>query len=77
MAIAAKENAIKERDIIDSFRAIDIDDKGYITYQEFLALFTREGDALSVDEAKRVIRDADLNKDRKIDFREVILLLCS
>jgi Ca2+-binding EF-hand superfamily protein len=70
--IAGHEATISEREIIDAFRAIDVNGNGYISYNEFLALFTREGDALEPREVKKLMMDADLNNDKKIDYREVI-----
>ena len=69
--IAKQESTINEREIIDAFRAIDVKENGYITYDEFLALFTQEGDVLQPEEVKKIMLDADLNHDRKINYKEV------
>jgi Ca2+-binding EF-hand superfamily protein len=72
--IAAQEVTISEREIIEAFRAIDVNANGYISYTEFLALFTKEGDALEPKEVKKLLLDADLNRDKKIDYKEVLII---
>jgi Ca2+-binding EF-hand superfamily protein len=69
--IANQENTITERDLLEAFKAIDVNDNGYVSFNEFLALLTREGDAMDPRQLRKIMEDADLNQDKNINYKEV------
>jgi Ca2+-binding EF-hand superfamily protein len=51
--IAKSEKVISERELVEAFRSIDIDNNGYLSYREFVNLFTN----VSCLNSKRFFRE--------------------
>jgi len=67
------EEKVSERDLLDAFRAIDVNRDGYISAKEFSHLFTSIGDRMTSREIKQILEEADTNNDGRINYREVAL----
>ena len=67
-----KSPAATEKELRDAFRKFDRDGNGTITSEEFNAIVTRPGGGkpLTIDQAARLFRRADLNGDGVVDYGE-------
>ncbi|KAF8980294.1 calmodulin-like 3 [Entomortierella lignicola] len=59
-----------EKDIDAIFKSFDLDGNGYITENELSHVMAKQGDPLTPEEIKDMIKAADLNGDNKIDREE-------
>ncbi|KAF9201413.1 calmodulin-like 3, partial [Haplosporangium sp. Z 27] len=59
-----------EKDIDAIFKSFDLDGNGYITENELSHVMAKQGDSLTPEEIKDMIKAADLNGDNKIDREE-------
>ena len=68
----SKSPAATEKELRDAFKKFDRDGSGTITSDEFTAIVTRPGggNPLTVDQAARLFRRADLNGDGVVDYGE-------
>ena len=64
--------AATEKELRDAFKLFDRDGSGTITSEEFTAIVTRPGGGkpLTIDQAARLFRRADLNGDGVVDYGE-------
>ncbi|ETV95417.1 hypothetical protein, variant [Aphanomyces invadans] len=56
--------------IREVFKMIDTDGSGYITVEEFVAIFKALGQSLDHDDVRELVYQIDRNSDGKIDFEE-------
>ncbi|XP_078658138.1 EF-hand calcium-binding domain-containing protein 7-like isoform X2 [Branchiostoma floridae x Branchiostoma belcheri] len=75
--IMRKEKATTKGDLVKAFRTIDINGDGYITHDELYRVLTQRGEKMTRDEVKRLIDDADCNKDGKLDYGEFCSMMLS
>ncbi|KAF9432565.1 calmodulin-like 3 [Entomortierella beljakovae] len=59
--VSGKPHEKSEKDIDAIFKAFDLDGNGYITAHELSQVLARQGDNLTSDEIKDMIKAADLN----------------
>ena len=67
-----KTPAATEKELRDAFKKFDRDGNGTISSEEFTAIVTRPGGGqpLTIDQAARLFRRADLNSDGVVDYGE-------
>jgi len=67
-----KSPAATEKELRDAFKKFDRDGNGTISSEEFTAIVTRPGGGkpLTIDQAARLFRRADLNGDGVVDYGE-------
>ena len=67
-----KTPAATEKELRNAFKVFDRDGDGTITSEEFTAIVTRPGGGkpLTIDQASRLFRRADLNGDGVVDYGE-------
>ena len=68
----SKTPAATEQELRDAFKKFDRDGSGTITSEEFTAIVTRPGGGqpLTIDQAERLFRRADLNGTGVVDYGE-------
>ncbi|KAF9570912.1 calmodulin-like 3 [Mortierella alpina] len=59
-----------QQEIDNIFKQFDLDGNGFITAQELGQVLAKQGEQLTKDELKEMIRAADLNGDNQIDREE-------
>ena len=59
-----------EEDIIEAFRVFDKDGNGTISAAELRHVMTNLGEKLADEEVDEMIREADVNGDGIIDYKE-------
>ncbi|KAF9395679.1 calmodulin-like 3 [Mortierella sp. AD011] len=59
-----------QKEIDTIFKSFDLDGNGYITAQELSQVMSRQGEDLSSEDIKDMIKAADLNGDNQIDREE-------
>ena len=59
-------------DLIEAFKIFDADNDGLITKKELKHILTTMGQKLTDEDADRIIMEADLNGDGKIDYKEFV-----
>ena len=62
----------KIENIVSAFKFFDLDENGYITWDEFRNILTRFGGDFSIDEFEVIFKQIDQNKDGKLDYAEFI-----
>lgn len=65
----------KEELIEEIFKMIDTDGSGYITVDEFVAIFKTLGQSLDHDDVRELVYQMDRNNDGKIDLEEFTKML--
>ena len=65
----------EEQEIIEAFKQINQSGTGLIDYKELMIVFENMDESLTADEAKDMIAQADLNKDGKIDFNDLMRMM--
>lgn len=65
----------KETLIEEIFRMVDTDDSGFITVDEFIAIFKTLGQSLDHDDVRELVYQMDRNNDGKIDLEEFSKML--
>ncbi|CAF0786566.1 unnamed protein product [Brachionus calyciflorus] len=73
--IASKEHPPNEQELIQAFKAIDTDSNGFISINEFIDVFSKEGDAMEIKEIRKIMDEADLNKDQMLNYKEFSRLI--
>jgi calmodulin len=66
------EEISEEEEVIRAFETFDRDGSGSISCAEFRYILTSLGDRFSEEEVDEVFKEADLNEDGKLDFREFV-----
>jgi calmodulin len=59
-------------DLVEAFKIFDADNDGFITKKELKHILTSMGQKLTDEDAERIILEADINRDGKIDYREFV-----
>lgn len=62
---------MSEKELVDAFKEMDVDKNGYISYREMVNALTQSGENMGKREVKDLIESADINRDDKIDYKEV------
>lgn len=71
-----QENAHTKDDLIEEiFNMVDADGSGFITVDEFIAIFKTLGQSLDHDDVRELIYQMDRNDDGKIDLEEFARML--
>lgn len=71
-----QENAHSKDDLIEEiFNMVDADGSGFITVDEFIAIFKTLGQSLDHDDVRELIYQMDRNDDGKIDLEEFAKML--
>lgn len=65
----------KDELIEEIFRMVDTDDSGFITVDEFIAIFKTLGQSLDHDDVRELVYQMDRNDDGKIDLEEFSKML--
>jgi calmodulin len=74
MARKVKETD-SEEEIRQAFKAFDHDNNGFISATELRHVMTSLGENLTDDEVDEMIREADQDGDRRIDYNEFVQLM--
>ncbi|TYZ65684.1 hypothetical protein PybrP1_002787 [[Pythium] brassicae (nom. inval.)] len=71
-----QDNAHSKEDLIEEiFNMVDADSSGFITVDEFIAIFKTLGQSLDHDDVRELIYQMDRNDDGKIDLEEFTRML--
>ena len=65
----------KQQELKEAFDVFDQDGNGVINAQELLAMMHQLGDRISMDEAEKMIQEADHDRDGVINFYEFSLMM--
>ena len=66
-----------EEELKSAFKVFDKDGNGFIDKDELMNVVTTLGEPLSPEEADEMIRDADTNRDGRIDYKEFVKFILS
>jgi calmodulin len=66
------EEISEEEAVIRAFQTFDRDGNGWLSCDEFKYILTSLGDKFSEDEVMEIFKEADLNHDGKIEYREFV-----
>ncbi|CAF3881542.1 unnamed protein product, partial [Rotaria sordida] len=67
----------QEAELREAFRLFDRDNSGYITINELKQVMLNMGEKLNQEELEDMMREADVNKDGKLDYQEFVQKLLS
>ncbi|CAF0714571.1 unnamed protein product [Adineta steineri] len=67
----------QEAELRDAFRLFDRDNSGYITINELKQVMLNMGEKLNQEELEDMMREADVNRDGKLDYQEFVQKLLS
>ncbi|CAF4225763.1 unnamed protein product [Rotaria sp. Silwood2] len=67
----------QEAELREAFRLFDRDNSGYITINELKEVMLNMGEKLNQEELEDMMREADVNKDGKLDYEGNLILLLS
>ncbi|CAF3734214.1 unnamed protein product [Rotaria sp. Silwood1] len=67
----------QEAELREAFRLFDRDNSGYITISELKQVMLNMGEKLNQEELEDMMREADVNKDGKLDYQEFVQKLLS
>ncbi|CAF4003029.1 unnamed protein product [Rotaria sordida] len=62
----------QEAELREAFRLFDRDNSGYITINELKEVMLNMGEKLNQEELEEMMREADVNKDGKLDYEEFV-----
>jgi Ca2+-binding EF-hand superfamily protein len=66
-----------EEEIIEAFKVFDVDKNGEISAEELTDVLMSLGEKLTREECDEIMRIADTDGDRSINYREFVKLLLS
>jgi len=66
-----------EEEMYHAFKVFDKNDDGFITFDELKRVMCSIGERLTDEEIEDMIKEADLNGDKKIDYKEFISIITS
>ncbi|XP_064652367.1 neo-calmodulin-like [Lineus longissimus] len=72
----AKDSKLTEDDIVQAFKMFDKDNNGFISLTELRDIMTTLGEALTTKELEAMVREADMDGDGQIDYKEFSKILC-
>jgi calmodulin len=67
----------QEAELREAFRLFDRDNSGYITINELKQVMLNMGEKLNQEELEDMMREADVNRDGKLDYQEFVQKLLS
>ncbi len=65
----------KEEELLEAFKIFDKNNDGFISAQELRDVLTTFGEKLSEEDADIFIKEADVNKDGKLNYNEFVKTL--
>ena len=68
-AVTKNHDKVME-EVMDAFRAYDMDGDGFITVDELRAVTEAMGDSITDEELQDMMREADLDGDNRINYAE-------
>ena len=74
MAKKLKEGEMDE-ELIEAFKTFDKNNNGFITESELKAVMHAYGEKLSDEEIHLMFKEADNDKDNKINFNDFVLMM--
>ncbi|XP_071486915.1 EF-hand calcium-binding domain-containing protein 7-like [Diadema antillarum] len=77
LAIVKELKPTSEDDLLHAFQKIDVNGDGYITQKELSKVLTQRGDKMSEKEVEDMIAEADIDGDRKLNYKEFCKLVMS
>ncbi|XP_049630388.1 EF-hand calcium-binding domain-containing protein 7 [Suncus etruscus] len=66
--ILRNEKPISKKELLNSFKQLDINDAGSISHTDLYSLLTKRGEKMSPEEVNAIINLADVNADGKFDY---------
>ena len=63
---------VEEDEVIRAFQTFDKDGNGWLSCAEFKHILCNLGDKFSLEETNEIFKEADLNHDGKLDYREFV-----
>lgn len=66
------EELTEEEEVIRAFQTFDKDRNGYLSCAEFKHILVNLGDRFTEAEVEEIFREADLNGDGKLEYREFV-----
>jgi Ca2+-binding EF-hand superfamily protein len=66
------EEISEEEEVIRAFQSFDKDGNGWLSCDEFRHILCNLGDKFSEEEVLEIFKEADLNNDGKIEYREFV-----
>ena len=66
------EDITEEEEVIRAFQTFDKDGNGWLSCQEFKHILCTLGDKFSPEEVDEIFKEADLNHDGKLDYKEFV-----
>jgi Ca2+-binding EF-hand superfamily protein len=76
VAAACTDTHANRDELLEAFRALDIDGNGVLDHEEFALLLQGDGEPLSDDEVKAALALADKDGDGRISLEEFVALMC-
>ncbi|CAF0754521.1 unnamed protein product [Adineta ricciae] len=67
----------QEQELREAFRLFDRDNSGFITINELKQVMLNMGEKLNQEELEDMMREADVNRDGKLDYQEFVQKLLS
>ena len=64
-----------EEELLQTFKLFDRDGDGYITYDELKNVLANIGEGPTPEEIDEMIKEADLDLDKQIDYQEFVKLM--
>ncbi|EEC11963.1 calmodulin, putative [Ixodes scapularis] len=72
MAGRISHKGLSKSAVLKAFQLFDRDGNGYITREELVHIFTHVGQSMSQEDAEKIIREVDVDKDGKIHYTELV-----
>ena len=66
------EEVTEEDEVIRAFQTFDKDGNGWLSCAEFKHILCNLGDKFTAEEANEIFKEADLDHDGKLDYREFV-----
>jgi calmodulin len=66
------EDLTEEEEVIRAFETFDKDKNGYLTIDELRHILTTLGDKFTDEEVDEIFREADVNRDGKLEYKEFV-----